>query len=169
MHSPKDIIGTWQLISWQYFRDEAATQFLMNHGRLNPLGRLTFTSDGYMSAILTDPARAIPPDTPFRFAPDRDVANIARALTSYCGQYRLFEKEGETRLSTDVEVSLDPSWIGGAQERKVGFGELGGKKTLILRPVQAIPLKVLCCLAFWNGPMLISCRAERRLLRCSRG
>ncbi|KAE8444331.1 hypothetical protein EG329_000641 [Mollisiaceae sp. DMI_Dod_QoI] len=140
MHTAEEIIGTWQLVTYKYFHDEAATQPLTEPLGPNPLGRLTFSSDGYMNAFISDPKRARPLDTPWLSASDKDVANIARAISAYCGQYLVLLKEGQARLCTDVEASLDPSWIGTVQERKVEFGELEGKRTLVLRPVKPFTL-----------------------------
>lgn len=145
MDAPDWVLGTWQCVSALTFSDAAYTQTLNEPFGPKPLGRVTFTPDGYMSAILTHPDYAAPLDKPWRSgATDAEVAQVARAMSSYCGPYQVSQREGETFLSTSVEISLEPNWIGTIQERKISFGELGGEKTMILRPVQPLLLVVRC-------------------------
>lgn len=143
------ISGTWQCVSALTFSDEACTRPLMEPMGPKPLGRVTFTPDGYMNAILTHPDHVAPTDKPWRSgASDEVVAHVARAMSSYCGPYQVSHRDGETILSTNVEISLEPNWIGTIQERKVSFGQLGGGKNMILRPVEPLQLTVCCPLSF---------------------
>lgn len=75
-------------------------------------------------------------------ASDEDIAFVARALTTYCGPYKVFSENGEVRLSTHVEIALDPSWLGTAQVRRVSLREEAGKQTMILKPIQFLQLPV---------------------------
>ena len=139
------MVGTWKLISFDLVNDEASGSkpTAQPLGPL-PLGRITFNSDGYMSATLTHPGhtKPLPSKAPWTIAPDADLAFAARRMTTYCGPYEIFEKNGETRLSTDVEIALDPSWIGTAQVRRVSFRKEADKQIMVLRPVQSLQLPV---------------------------
>ena len=75
-------------------------------------------------------------------APDEDVAFAARTMTTYCGPYKVFSENGETRLSTDVEIALDPCWIGTAQVRRVSLRIEAGRQTMVLKPLQFLQLPV---------------------------
>jgi hypothetical protein len=76
------------------------------------------------------------------FASDEDIVRVARSLTNYAGPYTLVEKEGEIWSECEVDIALDPSWIGSLQVRKVELGEREGKKVLVLRPVQVLVMLV---------------------------
>jgi hypothetical protein len=137
------IPGTWKLISFELVSNKAngAKRIAQPLGP-TPLGRITFNRDGFMSCLLTHPDHAKPPETAWREAEDMDIAFIARPMTAYCGPYKIFSEEGEIMLSTDVEVSLNPSWIGTLQVRRVTVRKEAGKEILVLRPVQSLRLPV---------------------------
>ncbi|CZR68379.1 uncharacterized protein PAC_18278 [Phialocephala subalpina] len=133
--------GTWQCISSLTFSDEACTQPLMEPFGPNPLGRITLTPDGYMHANITHPDRALPLDKSWRSrATDEEVARVTRAMSAYCGPCKVSRRDGDVILSTKAEISLEPTWIGTIQERKVGFGERDGEKTMILKPMEPLQL-----------------------------
>jgi hypothetical protein len=133
------LLGVWRLVPLDMASDGAldSTSLGQPYGP-NPLGRMMFTSEGYMSAMVTDPdhAKPIPGDIPWRMAPERDLAFVARPMISYCGGYKVYYEEGNPTLSTEVEVSMDPSWIGTAQVRKISFENDGDRQLLVLRPVE---------------------------------
>lgn len=98
-----------------------------------------------MHANITHPDRALPLDKSWRSrATDEEVARVTRAMSAYCGPYKVSRRDGDVILSTKAEISLEPSWIGTIQERKVGFGERDGEKTMILKPVEPLQLPVCC-------------------------
>ncbi|KAF4634560.1 hypothetical protein G7Y89_g3541 [Cudoniella acicularis] len=137
----EQILGTWKLTSFDLVTDEA-------HGSKQvgqplgptPLGRITFNSDGFMSCLLTHPDNTKPLGGPWQLASDEDISFVARTMAAYCGPYKVFSEEGEIRLSTDVEIALDPSWIGSPQVRRVTLRKEAGKGILVLRPVQPFQL-----------------------------
>ena len=139
------IVGTWKLISFDLVSDEASgSKLIAQPLGPAPLGRIMFNTDGYMSATLTKPDNAKPlaSKVPWTIAPDEDVAFAARTMTTYCGPYKVFSENGETRLSTDVEIALDPRWIGTAQVRHVSLRKEVGKQIMVLKPVQFLQLPV---------------------------
>ncbi|KAF8852341.1 hypothetical protein BDZ45DRAFT_112574 [Acephala macrosclerotiorum] len=104
------IFGKWQCVSALTFSDEACTQQLIEPMSLKPLGRVTFTPDGYMSAIITHPDCAAPTGKSWRSgASDEVVARVARAMSSYYGPYQVSQRDGETILSTNIEIALEPN------------------------------------------------------------
>jgi Lipocalin-like domain len=139
----EQILGTWKLTSFDLVTDEAhgSKQIAQPLGP-TPLGRVTFDSDGFMSCLLTHPDNAKPLKTPWQLASDEDISFVARTMTAYCGPYKVLVEEGEIRLSTEVEVALDPSWIGSAQVRRVTLRKEAGKGILVLKPVQSFQLHV---------------------------
>jgi Lipocalin-like domain len=95
-----------------------------------------------MSTIGNDPSKIIIPSSPWIIAPGEEIAEVARYLMSYWGAYKIFEEEGEVRLSTKVHVALDPSWLGTMQERKAEFRIEDGRQVLVLKPVKDLPAPV---------------------------
>lgn len=47
-------------------------------------------------------------------------------------------------MECNVEIALDPSWIGSLQKRRLALTERNGKKLMILRPTQFLVLPVRC-------------------------
>jgi hypothetical protein len=105
------IIGTWRLV--------AATAKDANGNSLPPpyggkgLGRVAFTGEGRMMAVVCDGRPSLPDGT-------------RRDYSSYCGNYTF---DG-SRLVTRVDAASDPTRIGGDQVREA---YLDGER-LILRP-----------------------------------
>jgi hypothetical protein len=96
-----------------------------------------------MSCTLTDPDAMQPVKSGmWAVAPDDEVANVARMMTTYCGYFKLFEEDGGLRLATEVDIALDPSWIKSTQTRKVTFEQKEGRDFMTLMPVQSINLPV---------------------------
>jgi hypothetical protein len=96
------IVGIWQLKS-TVGRNDAGELLPPPYGP-QPMGLVTFQSDGRMMAVLCDGRQRIPDGEP-------------RQYVSYAGNYTF---DGET-LSTRVDASSDPSRIGGDQVRRVRF------------------------------------------------
>lgn len=139
----EQILGTWKLRSFNLVTDEAhGSQQVGQPLGPTPVGRITFNSDGFMSCLLTNPGNAKPLGSAWQSAPDEDISFVARTMTAYCGPYQVFFEDGEIRLSTDVEIALDPSWIGSLQVRRVTLRKEAGKGILVLRPVQSFQLAV---------------------------
>jgi hypothetical protein len=141
----QDVIGTWNLLSLKFCLGEDGSRPVGEPAGPKPLGRITFTSQGYMNALITDPRIAHPIDTPW-VASDKEVQlKIAMALSAYCGHYTVsHKKNGDMQVSTRVEISLDPNWIGSKQVRNVKLGDLtkDGKQTLVLTPTESFTLAV---------------------------
>jgi hypothetical protein len=101
--SAKDIVGTWRLVSWVEEETETKAQH-KNFGD-NPGGILTYTADGRMSIIFTDPRRQ-PPASPK--ATDAEAAQLYRGMVAYAGSYRV---EGD-KVLIKVDVSWNRAWDG---------------------------------------------------------
>ncbi|MBI1777387.1 MAG: lipocalin-like domain-containing protein [Proteobacteria bacterium] len=113
-----DFMGTWRLVSW-ILDDGAGTR----HEPMgpNPIGLLTYTSDGYMFGTLMAPGRE-------KFAGNDPLggseAECHKAMStchSYCGRYRL---DGDSVVHS-VELAVYPNMVGSEQRRFFRFeGEL---------------------------------------------
>ena len=139
------LVGTWKLLNYEMTilsgSDEIGST--IHPAGISPLGRIVFTKDSYMSVLVTRSAtNAESAYSPWNVATDDEVLRVARPMVTYCGRFHVIRDEKETYLSTQVAISLDPSWMGTKQTRKVYLEEEDGRSLLTLRPVQNFELPV---------------------------
>jgi len=106
-------------------RDEATGEETKVWGDA-PIGFLTYTSDGRMSAVLAAAQRPISSKSAGD-APVEEQAMLFRQSGAYAGTYT----ESTDRVVHHVEVSADPTWIGTDQLRFIRFD---GKKLILTTP-----------------------------------
>jgi hypothetical protein len=96
------IVGTWRLVSWT----EEETQSKAVHKNFvdRPDGLSTFTSDGRMMIMFTDPTRK-PPATPK--ATDAEAAQLYRTMVAFAGKYRTEGNKAEPRGLVEPGMERD--------------------------------------------------------------
>lgn len=100
------IVGTWKLVR-ATAKDASGAPLPEPYGGKG-IGRVVFTADGRMQAVVCDGRTELPP-------------GVARDYSSYAGNYTF---DG-TKLATRVDAASDPNRVGGDQVRGVRFeGEL---------------------------------------------
>lgn len=100
------IVGTWKLVR-ATAKDGSGAALPEPYGGKG-IGRVTFTADGRMQAVVCDGRKELPP-------------GIARDYSSYAGNYTF---DG-SKLVTRVDAASDPARVGGDQVRGVRIeGEL---------------------------------------------
>jgi hypothetical protein len=114
--SPKRIIGTWKLLSMTY-RDPATGKETELWGK-EPIGFLTYTTGGRMSAIIAAASRKISAESADKASPE-EQAMLFRSSFAYAGTYSLTDKG----VVHHVEVASDPTWMGKDQIRFVQYEE----------------------------------------------
>ncbi|KUJ13858.1 uncharacterized protein LY89DRAFT_672134 [Mollisia scopiformis] len=140
MPSPTDLIGTWTLLSFAFYTSSSCTSLHSHPLGPHALGRLTFSSDGYMNAFLSNPDIATPLSVPWMAAPETDIGRVARVQAGYCGRYTVYEEGGESRFATEVEMAFDPGLVGRRMVRRWGVEDVEGRRCLVLRPVEGFVL-----------------------------
>jgi hypothetical protein len=132
------VLGTWSLVSLNLVTNATlGSKVIAQPDGPTPLGRININPDGFLSVLLTNPSLAIPLPVAWQQGNDSAVANVARAMTAYCGPYTIStDLFGNTQLTTNVEVALDPSMIGVPQVRNVTLTGKAGNETLVLTPPQ---------------------------------
>jgi hypothetical protein len=129
------ISGVWNLISQDYIYLPNNTSILQPFGP-NPSGKLTMTNDGYISVVISNPDVArLPNGTTWSNTTDAQAATIAKAVVAYCGEFNTFHEGDQLVLTTVVDVSLNPEWVGTTQRRNVSFVEEDGENYMVLKPV----------------------------------
>jgi hypothetical protein len=99
------IVGTWRLVS--FIEEETESKAVHKTFGDNPLGLLTYTSDGHMMTILADPSRkpaAGPKPT------EAKTAHLYQTMIAYTGRYIL---EGE-KIIHHIDISWNQALNGTA-------------------------------------------------------
>lgn len=114
MTSPEQLVGAWDLATWDYAVDGEPR----SHGfGASVTGQLLYLGDGHMSAILSDPDRSQLSAEPLAAAPADERAEAARAYVSYGGRWTLRGDE----VVHHVAFCLLPNWVGTDLVRTVSW------------------------------------------------
>jgi hypothetical protein len=119
-----NIVGTWKLVSMTS-RDETAGKESFTWGE-NPLGFISYTAGGRMSAVLVAADRKISVETAGR-ATVEEQAMLFRTSFAYAGRYT----STQDGVIHQVEVATDPTWIGQDQRR---FIRIEGNRLVVTAP-----------------------------------
>src|ERR1700761_3158555 len=118
MATSQNLTGAWKLLSFKLAPPPDSSQAILEPLGPSPPGRIVFTAENYMACLLTSSEAAKPiASESWVKATDDEVLQVARAMTTYCGPFKLLTESGEDLLSTNVDLALDPNWIGGSQVR----------------------------------------------------
>ena len=104
------IVGTWRLVSMT--TRDAATGKERDVWGEHPLGFLSYTPGGRMSAVVAKSDRKISADSAGRATPEEQAA-LFRDSFGYAGRYTVTD-DGVVH---HVEVASDPTWIGNDHRR----------------------------------------------------
>ena len=121
------VVGSWRLVSWvQEDVESKAVQTVFGD---NPVGVITYTSDGHMSVFIANPERR-PAAGPV--ATDAEAANLYRTMVAYSGTYTV----AGNKVTHKVEVSWNQAWSGTDQQR---FIEVKDDRLTIKSPAMVSP------------------------------
>lgn len=122
------IVGSWRLVLWvDQEIDSKAVQTVFGQ---NPLGVITYTSDGRMSVFITDPKRK---PTAGPKATDAEATDLYRTMVAYSGAYSI---DGD-KVTHKIEVSWNQAWNGTNQQR---FVEVKDNQLTIKTPPIVSPI-----------------------------
>lgn len=122
--SPNKLLGTWTLISMTY-RDEASGKETDLWGK-GPIGFLTYTPEGRMSAVISAASRKITAESADLASPE-EQALLFRSCFAYAGTFT----PTDSGVMHHVEVASDPAWVGKDQTRYVRFE---GERLIVTGP-----------------------------------
>jgi hypothetical protein len=134
------IVGTWRLVS--FIEEETESKAVHKTFGDNPLGLLTYTSDGHMTAFLTDPSRkptAAPKPT------DAEASQLYQTMIAYAGRYTL---EGG-KITHHIDISWNQAWNGTDQWR---YFEVKNNRLTLKSPPFVSPFlnKQIVATAIWE-------------------
>ncbi|KIW71149.1 hypothetical protein PV04_03348 [Phialophora macrospora] len=140
-----NLVGVWSLISAEmYDSDNAADRTLLvkPYGD-TPQGKVVVSASGYLLATLVAPAGLEPlAADDWALATDAEVLRVGRSVTTYGGFMTVAEQDdGSLLWHTNVEVAINPNWVGKPQTRIARFSEHDGQAYMTLNPVKWYTLK----------------------------
>src|SRR5215472_2344765 len=94
------LVGTWRLVSFVSEETESKTTY-KSFGD-DPSGLITYTPDGYVIYIITDPTRK-PPAGPK--VTDAEAAQLYQTMVAYAGRY----KTDGNKLIVNPEIASSPA------------------------------------------------------------
>ena len=120
-------VGVWRLLPWVNALEGGADA--VEPWGPHPLGFISYTPGGRMSAVVTAPDRMISGGTGQQ-AGDEQQARLYRTVFAYAGRYSI---EAEGVVVHHVEVASDPAWVGTNQRRYIRIE--GDRLTITTAPV----------------------------------
>lgn len=145
-HADK-LVGVWKLISAEmYSSDSPKDRTLLGkpYGD-DPQGKVVVSSSGFLLATLVAPAGLETPlsSDDWSLATDEEVLRVGRSLTTYGGFMTVEEQsDGSLLWHTNVEIAINPNWIGKPQIRVARFSQVDGESYMTLNPVKWYTMKV---------------------------
>jgi hypothetical protein len=113
----EQLIGAWRLVSYvEKSVDGNPDRLPMGK---EPKGLILYTPDGYMSAQLMTPGRALFASGDWFEATPEEFEEEATGYVAYSGPFHV--DETKRTLTHSMDVSLFPNWIGQTQPRIVSI------------------------------------------------
>lgn len=112
--SDNPVVGAWELIDYQMLEVPPERQRPLGD---DPLGRLIYTADGYMSVQYMPGSRPLLAAESWRSADDAEKLSAVNGYGGYSGRYRWL---GD-RVEHLVEASIYPNWIGATLVRRAAI------------------------------------------------
>lgn len=108
------LVGAWRLVEYSIEDKKNAGE------RYYPLGKdatgvIMYTPDGYMSAQLMASGRPVYANGHIHTGSIDEMAKAAKGYMAYSGKFDLNAEKNT--LTHHMEVSMNPTWLGQAQER----------------------------------------------------
>jgi len=108
------LVGTWDLTA---FESRTGEDEVVHPLGPDPVGRLVYTDDGFVSVLVAGGDRPPFASADPRGGSDAEIVQAFRSFVAYSGTYRV---EGDVVVH-DVDVSLLPNWVGDTQRRLVAL------------------------------------------------
>jgi Lipocalin-like domain len=122
------VVGSWRLLSW--VQEDVESKAVQSVFGDNPVGVITYTSDGNMSVFIANPKRR-PAGGPL--PTDAEAADLYRTMIAYSGTYSI---DGN-KVTHKVEVSWNQAWNGTDQQRLI---EVKDNRLTIKSPTMVSPI-----------------------------
>jgi Lipocalin-like domain len=124
----ESVVGSWRLLSW--VQEDVESKAVHAVFGENPIGVITYTSDGHMSVFIANPKRR---PASGLLATDAEAAELYRTMVAYSGTYSV---DGN-KVTHKVEVSWNQAWNGTDQQRLI---EVQDNRLTIKSPTMISPI-----------------------------
>ena len=132
------LVGTWRLLSHEMHGEDGSVHY--GYGE-HPVGNIMYGQDGHMHVAFMKGDRPKISNDTFALATMEEKAWAAVHYESYCGKY---EVKGD-KVFHQVEVSLNPNWVGSVQERDV---QLKGDTLVLSLPMSFFGVNYIASLTW---------------------
>jgi hypothetical protein len=122
----KSLAGVWRLMSSEFRGSSGDVMYPLGE---DATGQVIFTESGYMSAQLMRQGRPVFAAGDQASGTDQEIIAAFHGYVAYYGSCKIDVKE--KTLTTDVEGSMYPNWVGGKQLR---YYELTDQTLLLKTP-----------------------------------
>ena len=138
----KQFVGTWKLVSSEFRRSDGQVIYPMGK---DATGRAMFDASGYMSAHIMRPGRLAFAIGDNHKGTPAEIKTAFEGYVAYYGTYKVDEQE--RTITTQVEGSLFPNWIGTGQKR---FYEFSGNRMTLSSPLMHIGGEQVTAQMIWE-------------------
>ena len=126
------LIGTWQLLSWQIVDSEERELAQPFGGNIS--GSLVYSSDGYMSAMISGSEVNSKPWVKWNDPTVEEALSVGKFFTGYTGKFFLDEVPGNRQtVFHEIRISLPPNLQGATQQRSVEIFEKNQEPYMTIR------------------------------------
>ena len=135
MRPESSFIGTWTLVEWT--RESDDEDVVYPYGE-DAFGRIIYTEDGHMAAILMRRDRATIGNERVGELSAEDRAILGDGFFAYSGTFEV--DPADKKVIHHVDSCTNPNWVG--QDRTRTF-EMVGNDRIVLRTTEVAPFSVL--------------------------
>lgn len=126
--------GVWQLLRWEIaYSDGRPSSFPYGE---DAIGLIQYTHDGGMAGTISRRTRPRLSGESVRSVPESERLAAFESYFSYAGSYETRVHQGQAQVVHQVDLALNPNFVGSQQVRQVDFGDDGG---LTLSASDALP------------------------------
>lgn len=118
MPAASDLVGLWDIVSWEQAYDDGRIQFPMGEALE---GFIRYGEDGDMTCLIARADRSKFVSGGQWNASESEMAQAYRSMLAYAGRYDV----ADDVVTHYVELSLFPNWKGGQQKRRLEVCEDG--------------------------------------------
>ncbi len=112
----EELIGAWKLVEYSIEDKNKTGEKFYPLGK-DATGFIMYTPDGYMSAQIMASGRPAYGSGRLHTGTTEEMAQAAKGYMAYAGPYEINEQSRV--LTHHMDVSMNPTWLGQAQERYV--------------------------------------------------
>ena len=123
---PPSVVGTWRLVSFEARYENGEIRYPL--GR-KAVGQLSYSTEGYVSAIVVQPDRLPFTSGDMRRGTDAEVRSAFEGFIGYVGSYSIDAEKGTA--THHVLGASFPNWMGGDEVR---FYKLEGTELILSTP-----------------------------------